>query len=67
MENSRTHKEYGGFDHTKHPTLLLKAIEISKESFSKNGYIPDVGYTQIYLLGERIYGLTEKLLKKYQV
>jgi hypothetical protein len=61
------HKEYGGFDHTKHPTLLLKAIEISKENFSKNGYIPDVGSTQIYLLGERIYGLTEKLLKKYQV
>ena len=55
----------GGFDSTKHPTLLKHAINNSKVNFSEDGYLPNVGSTQVFRLGEQIYNLTKKILDKY--
>ncbi len=57
----------GGFDSTKHPTLLFHAIKNSKANYSEKGYIPNVGSTQLYRLGEKIYRLTKRVLTKYEI
>jgi hypothetical protein len=62
---AHVHQQHGGFDHTKHQTYLARAIENARAKFSENGYIPDIGKTQVFRLGERILKLTEGELKKY--
>lgn len=57
----------GGFDSTKHPTLLSHAIRNSKANYSEKGYIPNIGSTQLYRLGEKIYHLTKRVLSKYEL
>lgn len=60
------HHQHGGFDHTKHPTLLPKAIKNSKNVFKESGYIPNIGCTQVYRVGEKILKLTKSTLKDFQ-
>jgi len=55
----------GGFDPKRHPTLIEAAIKNSKNSYSADGYIPQVGSTNIYILGERIFNLVENLIQEY--
>ncbi|MFO8236301.1 MAG: RloB family protein [Bacteroidales bacterium] len=55
----------GGFNSTKHPTLIRTAIKNSKKNYSGNGYLPDIGSTQLYILGEKLYTKTEKILSSY--
>ena len=55
----------GGFDSTKHPTLLGDAIVNSKKNYKEEGYIPEVGRTQLFRLGEKIFDKTKKILEKY--
>lgn len=55
----------GGFDSKRHPTLIETAVENSKKNYSTDGYIPQAGSTDIHILGERIFGLVENLLKEY--
>lgn len=62
---SHLHNSYGGFDHTQHQTYLERAIENAKSKYSENGYIPDVGRTQVFRLGMRLFELTKIELKKY--
>lgn len=62
---SHVHKVHGGFDHTKHQTYLERANRNASNKYSETGYIPDVGKTQLFRLGERIYALTKNELKKY--
>lgn len=56
----------GGFDSSKHPTLIHRAIENAKHNYSGAGYIPDVGSTQLYELGQKLYEKTRKVLMKYE-
>lgn len=55
----------GGFSLDRHPTYILRAIEQSKNSYSGQGYMPDVGCTQVYRLGKKIYELSKTALEKY--
>jgi hypothetical protein len=52
----------GGFDSSRHPTLLENAIANSKKNFSETGYLPNVGSTQIFRLGERILPFVKNIL-----
>lgn len=56
----------GGFNSTKHPTLLNDAINNSRKNYKEEGYIPEIGSTQLFRLGEKIYQITKKILEKYQ-
>lgn len=58
--------EQGGFDSDYHPTLLSTAIQNAKSNYKGIGYFPDVGSTQIYLLGEKINELVGDVLNEYQ-
>jgi hypothetical protein len=62
---AHVHQEYGGFDHTKHQTYLERAINNASTKYSSSGYMPDVGKTQVFELGERIFELTKIELTKY--
>jgi len=59
------HNESGGFDHTKHQTYLERAIKNASAKYSENGYIPDIGKTQVFRIGKSIFELTKLELKKY--
>lgn len=50
----------GGFDSRKHPIYIKDAIENSKKGFLETNEIPDVGFTQVFRLGEIIYQLTKE-------
>jgi len=52
----------GGFDSNRHPTLLENAIANSKKNFAENGYLPNIGSTQVFRLGERILPFVKSLL-----
>lgn len=54
----------GGFDSTKHPTLLGDAITNSRKNYTEEGYIPKKGSTQLFRLGEKIYKITKRILEK---
>lgn len=57
--------ESGGFDIDYHPTLIRQANENAKRNYTSEGYIPDIGTTQLYELGEKIYELTKRVLDEY--
>lgn len=65
MEISKKWKEHvnskvlGGFDSRKHPILIKNAINNSKEKFTKN---LEVGTTEVFILGEKIYNFVKKEL-----
>lgn len=52
----------GGFDSNRHPTLLENAIVNAKNNLSETGYLPNVGSTQVFRLGERILPFVKSLL-----
>lgn len=55
----------GGFNSNRHPTLLKDAIKNSKSNYKHDGFMPEIGSTNIFELGEKIYSLTEKIVSKY--
>lgn len=55
--------ESGGFDSSRHPGLLNVANKNSQANFSETGYIPDIGSTQLHLLGNKIFSKVENILK----
>ena len=59
------HKNHGGFDHTQHQTYLKNAISTANDKYSEKGYIPDIGKTQVFRLGIKLFDLTEVELSKY--
>lgn len=56
----------GGFNSNHHPTLIFDAIGNSRQNYSENGYIPNTGSTQIFILAEKIYTLTKKTILKFR-
>lgn len=54
----------GGFDCDRHPSLIEIAIKNSSEQFEEVGYIPKVGSTQIFRLGQKIFDLVKIELQK---
>lgn len=56
----------GGFNSDKHPTLIKTAIENSAHNYSEQGYIPNIGSTQVFRLAKDIYELAKDELKKYK-
>lgn len=62
---THVHQKYGGFDHTKHQTYIERAIKNAKHHYSEIGYLPDIGKTQVFRLGIRLFELTKFELKKY--
>lgn len=54
----------GGFHPINHPILLPRAIENSKRIYQEDGFIPHVGCTQVYRVGERILDLTDGVLDR---
>ena len=52
----------GGFDSAKYPRLICNAIENSENNFSANGYLPNVGSTQVHLLAKNILPFIKKFL-----
>ena len=59
------HEVSGGFDPMKHPTLVPIAIKNSKKKYQEEGFVPNVGCTQLHRLAERILRLTDGILDKY--
>jgi len=55
----------GGFDSTRHPILISDAIANSRNNYTKRGYIPDPGSTDLHQLGSKIYDLTKNIIDKY--
>ncbi len=47
----------GGFDCSRHPSLMKIATINAKTNFSENGYFPDAGSTQVYKLASKILPL----------
>lgn len=56
----------GGFNSNHHPTLIENAIENSKKNYSEEGYLPKVGATQVYKIAEKIFVITQNVIKKYR-
>ena len=55
-----------GFDSAYHPSLLATAIQNAKSNYNGKGYFPEVGSTQVYLLGEKIYPLVKDILNEHE-
>lgn len=53
----------GGFDSSRHPSLIETAIQNASTKYSETGYLPNVGSTQVYRLGQKIFPFIEKTLK----
>src|SRR5688572_16378221 len=54
----------GGFDCTKHPSLIKTACKNCKNNYKADGYLPSIGSSQVYLLAEQIIPLIDDELKK---
>lgn len=65
-KNFIPHLLEGGFNSNFHPTLIKTAIDNTKPYHQEDGFIPKVGYTQVFRLGERIYELVREELEKYE-
>ena len=65
-KNSVNNIVSGGFNSNHHPTNISDAINNSKTNYSEKGYIPDIGCTQIYIIAEKIYKITENIIKKHR-
>ena len=55
----------GAFDPHKHPSLIPVAIENCESNLIEDGYVPEVGSSQIFRLGKKVYELVGKELEKY--
>ncbi|MDO9580244.1 MAG: RloB family protein [Bacteroidales bacterium] len=53
----------GGFNSKKHPALIGTAISNASSKYSETGYLPNVGSTQVFKLGQKIYPFIEEALK----
>lgn len=56
----------GGFNSNHHPTLIMEAINNSRQDYSETGYLPNTGSTQVYRIAEKILRLTEKIILRYK-
>ncbi len=56
----------GGFNSNHHPTLIEDAILNSKKNYSEEGYIPDIGATQVHIISEKIFEITKHIIIKYR-
>lgn len=56
----------GGFNSNHHPTYLFDAVSNSRSNYSEQGYIPNIGCSQLHILGEKILNLTANILNKYR-
>lgn len=71
LEKAKTWKQLlptvqsGGFNSDFHPTLVQVTNKNSEINYSEDGYIPDVGATQLHRLGKKIYALIKKTLQKF--
>jgi len=64
-KNYLNHIIPGGFDNRFHPKLINKAINNSKNNFSRNGETPDLNSTEVYLLGEKIISIVNNDISQF--
>lgn len=55
----------GGFNSSRHPIFVSDAILSSKNNYSATGYLPDLGSTDLHILGAKIYDLTNNIIDKF--
>lgn len=69
MNNCNDWKSYlpaiikGGFNSDIHPIAIETAILNSTNSYQENGYFPEIGSTQVWMLGEELLPLIKKNLE----
>jgi hypothetical protein len=56
----------GGFNSDHHPTFIEDAIRNSRINYKEEGYLPNVGSTQMHRIAERIFGITQHIINKYR-
>ena len=55
----------GGFDSARHSTFIKVANTNSKNNFQAEGYMPKVGSTTLFELGEQIFERVKGVLREY--
>jgi len=56
------HQYHSGFDPTVNPELIATAITNTKAVYQEDGFMPRIGATQVYRLGETLYSLCRQKL-----